>query len=164
MKRKLVAALLAILGALHAQTSRGTVTGTVLDPTGAVIGGAHVRLRGIDTGVRLSTESDDAGVYRFDAVDLGIYDLQVTHPGFETFLGARINVEANRATTVDPKLEVGAAETRVEVSAQSSDLLVKDSPLRGGNFLPREVRDLPLVSSNPLSLARMLPGSDGGFG
>ena len=101
MKRKLVTALLAILGAVHAQTSRGTMTGTVLDPTGAVIGGAQVRLRGVDTGVRLSTESNDAGVYRFDAVDLGIYDLQVTHPGFRTFLGAKINVAANRATTVD---------------------------------------------------------------
>jgi Carboxypeptidase regulatory-like domain len=131
VKRKLVTALLAILGAVHAQTSRGTVTGTVLDPTGAVIGGAQVRLRGVDTGVRLSTDSNDAGVYRFDAVDLGIYELQVTHPGFRTFLGVRINVEANRATTVDPKLEVGAAETTVEVSEESSEIMVKDSPLRG---------------------------------
>ena len=59
---------------------------------------------------------------------------------------------------MDPQLELGAAETRIEVSGQSSEMLVKDSPLRGGNFQPREVRDLPLISSNPLSLARMLPG------
>jgi hypothetical protein len=68
------------------------VTGTVLDPAGAVIRAAHVTLAGVETGVRLSTESNDAGVYRFDAVDLGIYDLQVTHSGFRAFLGARINV------------------------------------------------------------------------
>src|SRR5439155_102214 len=94
--------------------------------------------------------------YRFDAVDLGIYDIQVTHPGFRTYVGAAIHVEANRVTTVDPRLEVGVPETRIEVSAESSELLIKDSPLRGGNFQSREVRDLPLVSSNPLSLARML--------
>lgn len=159
MEQTLVAALLVLAGAAYAQTSRGTITGTVLDPTGAVVRGAHVALTGVETGVRLSTESNDAGVYRFDAVDLGIYDLQVTHPGFRTFVGARINVEANRASTVDPKLEVGAAETSVEVNEESSEILTKDSPLRGANFQPREVRDLPLNSLNPLSLARTLPGA-----
>ena len=140
------------------QTSRGTVTGTVLDPSGAVIGGAHVTLTGAATGARLSTDSNQAGVYRFDAVDLGSYELQVAHQGFKTYLGSGIGVEANRVTTLDPRLEVGTAETRVEVSADSSEVLIRDSPLRGGNFQPREVRDLPLVSLNPLSLARTLPG------
>jgi hypothetical protein len=68
-------AALGLAGALHAQTSRGTVTGTTLDPTGAVIGGARVTLTGVETGVRLSTDSNETGVYRFDAVDLGVYDL-----------------------------------------------------------------------------------------
>ena len=144
--------------ATFAQTSRGTVTGTVLDASGAVVPGARVTLTGVETGVRLSTDSNEAGIYRFDAVDLGVYELKVTHPGFRTYSGSGIGVEANRVTTVDPRLEVGAAETRIEVSAESSEVLIKDSPLRGGNFQPREVRDLPLVSLNPLSLARTLPG------
>jgi outer membrane receptor protein involved in Fe transport len=156
---KLTASALALATALDAQTSRGTVTGTVLDPSGAVIGGARVTLRGVETGVKVSTDSNEAGVYRFDAVDLGVYELQVAHAGFRAFIGAGINVEANRATTVDPKLELGAADTRIEVNEESSDILVKDSPLRGGNFQPREVRTLPLTSLNPLSLARVLPGT-----
>jgi hypothetical protein len=151
--------LLTLAVAAYAQTSRGTVTGTVLDPTGAVIGGAHVALTGVETGVRLSTDSNDAGVYRFDAVDLGVYELQVAHLGFRTYLGSGIGVEANRVTTLDPRLEVGASETRIEVSEESSEILIKDSPLRGGNFQPREVRDLPLTGLNPLSLARTLPGT-----
>ena len=145
--------------AAYAQTSRGTVTGTVLDPTGAVIGRARVTLTGVETGVRLSTNSNDTGVYRFDAVDLGVYELQVSLPGFRTYVATGIGVEANRATTVDPKLELGAAETRIDVSEESSEILVKDSPLRGGNFQPRQVRDLPMISLNPLSLARTLPGA-----
>ena len=159
VKRTFVAVLLVLAGAAHAQTSRGTITGTVLDASGAVIGGAHVTVTGVETGVRLSTKSNDAGVYRFDAVDPGTYDLQVTNPGFRVFLGARINVEANRATTIDPRLDVGAAETTVEVNAESSDVLTRDSPLHGGNFQSRQVRDLPLNVLNPLSLARTLPGA-----
>src|SRR5215831_13107198 len=65
-----LAVLLLVAISAIAQTSRGTVTGTVLDPTGAVIAGARVTLTGVETGVRLSTNSNDAGVYRFDAVDL----------------------------------------------------------------------------------------------
>jgi outer membrane receptor protein involved in Fe transport len=155
----LIGALLTLALAAHAQTSRGTVTGTVMDPSGAVISGAHVTLTGVDTGVKLSSVSNDAGVYRFDAVDLGAYQLQVAHPGFRTYVATGINVEANRAITLDPRLEVGAAEARIEVNDESSEILTKDSPLRGGNFQSREVRDLPLLLSNPLSLARTLPGA-----
>src|SRR5712692_9882116 len=86
------------------QTSRGTVTGTVLDASGAVISGARVALTGVETGVRLSTDTNESGVFRFDAVDLGVYEINVTHPGFRTYVGTGIGAEANRVTTVDPKL------------------------------------------------------------
>ncbi len=152
------AALLVFTGAGYAQTSRGTVTGTVLDPTGAVIAAAHVTLTGVETGIRLSTESNETGVYRFDAVDPGVYDLEVTHPRFRAYRATGFAVEANRAATIDPKLEVGTTESRIEVSGESIEVLIKDSPLRGGNFQPREVRALPMISLNPLSLARTLPG------
>jgi outer membrane receptor protein involved in Fe transport len=154
-----IVGVLAFALTAHAQTSRGTVTGTVLDPTGAVVGGAHITLTGVDTGIKLSAVSNDAGVYRFDAVDLGVYGLQVVHPGFRAYGGTGITVEANRTTTFDPRLDVGAAETRIEVNGGSSEMLVKDSPLRGGNFQPRDIRDLPLPGLNPLSLTRTLPGA-----
>src|SRR5262249_43829390 len=150
--------VLALATAVYGQTSRGTVSGTILDTSGAVIAGARVVLRGAEKGVQRSALSNEAGVYRFDAVDLGMYELGVTHLGFRPFLSSGIGVEANRVTTFDPQLEVGASETAIEVSGESSDMLVKDSPLRGGNFRAREVRDLPLMSLSPISLARTLPG------
>lgn len=149
----------AFIAAAHCQTSRGTLTGIVLDSSGAAVNGANVTLTNEQTGIRLSTASNQAGVYRLDAVDPGVYSLQIERPGFRAYTGNKIRVEANRVTTIDPRLELGAAETRIEVSAPSSEPLVKDSPLRGGNFQAREVRDLPLISSNPLSLARLLPGA-----
>ncbi len=155
---KAVVGCVAFACAAMSQTSRGTVTGMVLDASGAAVPKARVILTGVETGARLSTDSNEAGVYRFDAVDLGVYEMKVAHQGFRTYQASGISVEANRVVTLDPRLEVGTAETKIEVSADSSDALIKDSPLRGGNFQPREVRDLPLVSLNPLSLARTLPG------
>src|SRR5690349_6436930 len=113
MGRFKIATALVFSLAAHAQTSRGTVAGTVMDPSGAVVRGARVDLTGTDTGARLSTTSNDSGVYRFDAVDLGLYELDVVHPGFRDFRGAGIKVEANRTTTFDPRLEVVAAEARI---------------------------------------------------
>ena len=49
----------------------------MLDSTGAVIGGARLTLAGVDTGVRPATGSNEAGVYRFEAVDLGVYEPRV---------------------------------------------------------------------------------------
>ncbi len=158
MNRKFVGALLAFAAIACAQTSRGTVTGTVLDSSGAAIAHARVALSGEQTGVRLASESNESGVFRFDAVDLGIYDLTVERPGFKGVRISGIGVEANRTTSIDPQLEVGAAETRIDVRGDSSELLIKDSPQRGGNFQARDARDSPLISLNPLSLARTLPG------
>lgn len=159
MKETFAAALLVFAGMAYAQTSRGTVTGTVLDATTAVVRGARITLTDEETGVQLSTVTNEVGLFRFDAVDPGVYGIMVSHLGFRNYSGAGVRVEANRVTTLDPRLEVGAAETRIEVHDESGDLLTKDSPLRGGNFQSREARDLPLISLNPLSLARTLPGA-----
>ncbi len=153
-----LAPVLALAVAAHAQTSRGAVTGTIIDASGAIVPKARATLVATRTGLQWSTLSNQAGIYRFEAVDPGIYELRVTHPGFRRFLSTGIGVEANRVSTIDPRLELGPSETAIEVSGESSEMLVKDSPLRGGNFLPNEVTDLPLVSLNPISLARTLPG------
>ena len=153
-----ILAALALAIAADAQTSRGAVSGTVTDNSGAVVAGTNITLTHAQTGVRRSSLTNDAGIYRFEAVDLGPHELKAAHPGFTLFTATAVGVEANRTTTVDVSLEVGSVESQVTVSAESEELLVRDGPLRGGNFLDREVRDLPLIELNPLSLARTLPG------
>jgi len=152
-----LAAVLAFVSA-QAQTSRGTVSGTVTDPSGAVVTSATVALTHTQTGVRLAASTNEAGIYRFDAVDLGIYELRVTHPGFNAFVATELGVEANRTTVIDAKLELGTEATAVRVSAAAEELTIRDSPLRGGNFLANQVSQLPLMSLSPISLARTLPG------
>lgn len=134
------------------------MTGTVMDSSGAVVPEAKMELRHTGTGVVRSTSTSEAGLYRFDAVDLGSYDLRVAKAGFKTFVSTSLNVEPNRPTTLDPVLEVGALSDDVTVSAQTADLLVKDAPLRGGNFTPKEVSRLPLSGRNAIALAATLPG------
>jgi hypothetical protein len=143
----------------RSQTSRGGVSGTVTDATGAVLPDAFVELTNQENGVKRSTTTNAVGIYRFDAVDLGLFDLKINKAGFNGFLELGISVEGNRTTTVDVKLQVGSNETVVKVNAETDELLLKDSPLRGGNFQSREVSRLPLRALNPISLAGTLPGA-----
>ena len=152
------AAALILAAAARGQTSRGAVSGAITDLSGAAVARATVALTHTETGVRRSATSNEAGIYRFDAVDLGIHELKVTHPGFNAFVATRLGVEANRNTVMDVRLELGSETNAVRVSAEATALTVRDGPLRGGNFLPREVSQLPLVDLNPFSLARTLPG------
>jgi hypothetical protein len=147
--------LLAVLAA--AQTSRGTVTGTVTDPSGGVVGGASVELSHIATGVRRMAITNSAGIYRVDAVDLGKYELRVAHAGFKVIIATGLGVEANRTAIMDISLELGSEAIAVQVNAEA-ETLSKDGPLRGGNFLAAQVNQLPLTGLSPLSLARTLPG------
>ncbi len=154
------AALLAATSAMptFAQTSRGAISGTVTDASGAVVPGATIQLVQVATGAVRSTTTNEAGIYRFDAVDLGVYTLKIGKPGFKIFSSTVLGVEANRTTTLDATLEVGGDQTVVEVNGETAELLVKDAPLRGGNFAAHEVSRLPLTALNPISLGRTLPG------
>ena len=143
----------------RSQTSRGSVAGTVTDASGAVIPDASVELTNKESGLVRSTTTNAVGFYRFDAVDLGLFDLKITKTDFNEFLKLGISVESNRTTTVDVELRVGSSETIITVNAGTDELLLKDAPLRGGNFEPREVSRLPLDMLNPISLARTLPGA-----
>src|SRR5262245_16632464 len=152
-----VSLLLLVAGAM-AQISRGTVSGIVTDSAGAVVTGAKVELTNKNTGVTSTTSTNSAGIYRFDAVDLGVYNLRITQAGFKQFVSTEIGVEANRTATVDASLQVGVGETVVEVSAAADELLIKDAPIRGGNINAKVLSALPIAGLEPLSIARTLPG------
>jgi hypothetical protein len=143
---------------VQAQTSRGTVTGTVTDPQGASIAGATVELYHKDTNQTRSTTSNEVGIFRFDAVDLGVYDLTARTSGFKAFVKREIPIVANRVTTVDPSMELGEQKIVIEVIASAGEILQKSDPVRGGNFDRKDIVFLPLTNQDPLSLARTLPG------
>ena len=91
----LVAIHLAITATLVAQTSRGTVTGTVRDPQGASVADAKIELHNRETNQTRSTTTNESGIYRFDAVELGVYDLTTRATGFKAFIKHQIRIVAN---------------------------------------------------------------------
>lgn len=141
-----------------AQTSRGTVSGVVKDSAGAVIVGASVVLTNAETGVPRTTITNDEGFYRFDAVDLGIYNAKITAPGFGEVIKNHIRVEANQIADIPVELEPGTQQVTVSVTSETGALLQTEAPVRGGNVNTLQITELPFFTRNPVSLALTLPG------
>ena len=104
-----------------------------------------------------STTSNESGVYRFDAVDLGEHDLTVKAHGFRTMTNRSLNVQAAQTVGLDVQLEVGDNVSVVEVSAEAIQLQT-ETPVRGGNVNSTAAINLPFYSRNPAMLAITLPG------
>ncbi len=140
-----------------AQTSRATITGIVTDPQAAVVPGATVEITGALTGIKRETKSNDAGLYRFDAVDLGEYRLSVSAPGFRTHLVQSLTVSAGQVASIDVRLEIGQSSSVVEVTGEAQ-LLQLEAPVRGATINLATFADLPSSSRDPVQFALTLPG------
>ena len=163
----LIAMLLGLALVVQAQTSRGTVSGTVADATGAVIPGATVTLTNTETTLSRTAVTNDEGFYRFDAVDLGTYSLGITASGFGAVTKTGVIVNANQTSAVDAQLAPGEQQVTVDVVSEAGAALQTEAPVRGGNISTQQVTELPFSTRNPVALALTLPGvssNRGGFG
>ncbi|MBD0324996.1 MAG: TonB-dependent receptor, partial [Pyrinomonadaceae bacterium] len=154
----LVAVLLGLSLTAVAQTSRGTVSGTVADPTGAVIAGANVTLTNAETSVSRTTTANEEGFFRFEAVDSGTYTIIFAAPGFGEVTKTNIPVSANQTADVSTTLAPGGQQVTVDVTADAAALLQTEAPVRGGNIETKRVTELPYSGRNPVALALTLPG------
>lgn len=149
--------LLAI-GRGNAQTSRGTLTGIVTDRSGAVIAKASVTITQQGTNLKRQTTTNESGVYRFDAVDLGTYAISVSAQGFRTRETTNVEIQAARTMDIDISLEVGAASDVVTVEASAEVVLQTSEQVRGANFSDNTISNLPVTGADSLTLAQLLPG------
>ena len=154
----LVAMMLGLALAAQAQTSRGTVSGTVTDANGSVISGATVTLTSTETTQSRTATTNDEGFYRFDAVDLGTYSMTVGSTGFGTVTKTGVIVSANQTSAVDAELAPGGQQITVDVVSEAGALLQTEAPVRGGNIDKRQITELPVGTRNPVALALTLPG------
>jgi hypothetical protein len=102
------------------QVVKGSISGTVTDPQGAVVSGAQVKATDTATGKVLTTTSDGSGNFHFNLIQAGTYKIEISSRGFKTSVQSDVLVAAGRDSGLGAfKLTVGEASTTVEVSAES---------------------------------------------
>jgi len=134
---------LILAGMAAAQSDRGTIAGSVVDATGAVVGGAAVTIKGADTGVIYKTMSSPAGVYRVSDIAVGRYDVTVEAKGFKASLQKGVEVQISSVTALNVKLEVGNAKEEVTVLADAPTLETESSD-QGTVVGTKQIEELPL--------------------
>src|ERR1700722_3830212 len=117
----LFAALLLLLPTLISAQSvvTGAISGTITDPSGAVIVGATLNLKNNATGELQTTTSHADGVYQFSLLKPGTYSLTVTQQGFKQ-LSQTVEILLGQISTSNLKMELGAGAVTVEVSGQGA--------------------------------------------
>ncbi|HEV7676804.1 MAG TPA: carboxypeptidase regulatory-like domain-containing protein [Candidatus Angelobacter sp.] len=116
----LVATCLALLSAASfGQVLKGSISGTVTDPQGAVVSGAQVKATNTSTGAPLTTTTDGSGLFHFNLIPVGDYKVEVSAPGFKTAVQNQILVTARDTNVGAIKLTVGETNTTVEVTADA---------------------------------------------
>ncbi|HTV05618.1 MAG TPA: TonB-dependent receptor [Acidobacteriaceae bacterium] len=143
--------------ALFAQLDTGGITGTVTDPTGAVVPGAMITLTNTGTNVSQKMQTTSTGTYSFTGVRPGTYTLQADAQGFQTFIDDGLLIHVQRTLTVDVHLVAGAVTQHVTVTA-AAPLLQAESAAVGQTITSEAVNNLPLQTRDWASLAQLSAG------
>jgi hypothetical protein len=154
---RLVLLLLAFTCAAMAQEYRATILGTVVDPSGAIVPGADVALTNIDTGVRITAQSNNVGNYTVPYLLPGTYRIAVTHAGFKTFDQSPLEVHVSDRLRVDVRLETGLLTETVRVTAEAP-ILETASANRGQVVNELTLETLPVNSRNPYTILALSSG------
>jgi hypothetical protein len=140
------------IGALG-QAGRGSVSGTITDPNGAVVPGAQVKLLNKATGVSQHTVASGAGLYSFISLNPGVYQVTATQSGFASVAQDNVTVNVDQTTTANIALKVGAATETITVTQTMQ--LVEPSNSTVGSLIPAETIDrVPLLYRNVFDLVR----------
>ena len=156
--RILFAGLLLILAAFTAtaQEFRGSLTGKITDPNGAVVPGSKVGIKNIETGVVSSTTTGEDGAYSFPLLPPGKYELTVTRENFNTAVRDGIQVRVADRLTLDVQLEIGVTAM---VTTIASGLTLDTGTVNTGTVVTgKQISELPLTEGTAYQLATLAPG------
>lgn len=159
--------LIMIAPAAFAQSDRGTITGTISDPAGAMIPNASIEAQNTETGATYQTMSTATGNYTLAQLPAGIYQMSASVPGFKQFVRTGITVLVATALRIDIQLEVGDITETVTVSADAP-LLKTESGELSHTVSTSRLNELPILPAtamrDPFSSINLLPGVDGSAG
>src|SRR5262245_13008035 len=145
MKKRLCIAALLLGVVLNAsgfsQSSNGTVSGIVQDPSGALIPGVTITLKNNGTGVVNTTISNESGAYSFPSVAPGTYAVSASLPGFRTTTFSDVGVGNSAQVRLDFNMQLGEVATQTDVSIGAQQLLTESSATVGTVLPQSTVRD-----------------------
>lgn len=137
---------LLLTGAAWAQVSRGTITGIVTDPTGAVVPGVAITITNIATGVTNKVKTNESGMYTVPLLEEATYRLAAEMAGFKRYEQTGILVQVGGTARIDFTLTLGEPTQSVLVTGEAS-LLERETSDTQTIVTSREIEDLPLTSS-----------------
>src|SRR5580692_7892788 len=169
MKLRIAGCLLICAAAAFGQADRGTITGTVLDPAGAVIPNASIEARNEATDFKFTAGTSNTGNYTLTQIPTGTYEFTVTVPGFKKYVRPGIIVPVAETVRVDATLEVGAPTDTVTIN-EEAPLLKTESGEISHQIEFKAADELPLFTTNgtgiglgnirdPLAVLNLLPGA-----
>jgi hypothetical protein len=149
--------LLLTTGPAYAQIGAGTIMGQVTDPTGAVVPGAKITATNVDTSFTRGGTSNAQGSYRFPAMPVGNYRIEVSRQGFKTVQMTGIVVSVGQEEASNVVLAVGATRETVHVTTEAPLIETTNSSV-GSLVSSQQVSDLPLNGRNFTDLTLLEPG------
>jgi hypothetical protein len=152
-----LAAVVCVPSRLAAQLDRGEITGTVEDPTGAVVPNAVITLTNDATGARIEAKSTATGTYVFDDVLPGKYTLEAQTSGFQRYIEHDVIVQVQQVLNADVHFATGNVQQSVTVTA-AAPLLQAENAQVGQTITNEAVNDLPLATRDWGSLAQLSAG------
>ena len=146
---------------LVGQTFRGTILGTVSDPSGAVVAGATVKVRNVDTGLERTTTTSADGSYAVPELPIGSYSVTVSLAGFQTAITSDVDVNVATERRVDVAFKTGQVSERVEVSGQELNSVETTSAELGGTLTSDTIANVPVNGRDYTKLIYLNPGVAG---
>jgi len=142
--------------------AQGTVTifGTITDSTGAVVPGARVVVRNVQTGLERETRTNEAGGYVVSQLPVGVYTVTAEAAGFKSGVLENIRVQVDENRRVDFRLEVGAVTESITVEAAIAQVETREGTLKEVVDAERIV-ELPLNGRNAIELQYLVAGVGG---
>jgi hypothetical protein len=145
------------IGAAWAQVRNSTITGTLTDPSGAVVPKAIVTVTNQLTNEAVTTQSGPEGDYSVPYLPAGQYAVSIDAPGFQTYRVSEIAVGTGVTVQVNAKLAVGATSQVVDVKATTAELQTQSSTVTG-SVESQVINNVPNITNNPLYYATLSAG------
>ncbi|MDX1981680.1 MAG: TonB-dependent receptor [Bryobacteraceae bacterium] len=136
----------------------GSITGVVADTAEAVIPGALIKVRNVDTNITREVNTAEAGAFTVTNLPPGKYDFSAEMQGFRAYHKSGIVIEIGQVWREDVKLQVGSVSESVSVTAEAALINTETGAIKGDVIVQEEINSMPLDGRDFTDLAFLVPG------